>query len=102
MTGRENVSAGTVVARELDSGTKATFIGEMTPARADGFLCDCYQIILARSGLDVYVPTFTFGLGDPRPAIEPDIPMSLSAKDFFAGRDPVLGAALALPDPPAQ
>jgi len=102
MIGRENVSAGTVVARRLDAETKATLVGEMTPARADGYLCDCYEITLPKAGLIVTVPTFTFGLGDPRPAIAPDIPMALAAKDFFAGKDPVLDAVLALPDPPKK
>ena len=32
--------------------------------------------------------------GDPRPEVAPDIPMSLSSSDFFAGRDPILDAAL--------
>lgn len=101
MIGRENVSAGTVVARQLDSETEATFVGEMTPARADGFLCTCYDIVLGKSGISISVPTFTFGLGDKREAIAPDIPIALTARDFFAGKDPALEAALALPDPPA-
>jgi hypothetical protein len=33
--------------------------------------------------------------GNPRDAIEPDIPVELSSGDYFAGRDPVLQAALA-------
>ncbi len=35
--------------------------------------------------------------GDKRLAVAPDIPVVLSAADFFAGRDPVLARALALP-----
>ena len=34
-------------------------------------------------------------LGDDRPEIAPDVSMPLSSKDLFAGRDPVLDAALA-------
>ncbi len=94
MTGRENVSAGTVVAAALERGTKATFVGEMTPARADNFLCDCHDIVLPYSGFVVTVPTFTFHTGDQRDSIAPDVPMTLASTDFFAGKDPVLDAVL--------
>jgi len=94
MTGRENVSAGTVVAAALERGTKATFVGEMTPARADNFLCECHDIRLPYSGFVVSVPTFTFHTGDQRDSIAPDVPMALSSADFFAGKDPVLDAVL--------
>ena len=99
LIGRENVSAGTLVAAELDKRTSAVFVGEMTPARADNFRCDCHDIALPNSGFTVTVPTFWGRTGDTRDAIHPDIPMSLSAADFFAGRDPVLDAVLAGPRP---
>ena len=100
LIGRENVSAGTVIVRMLDEQTKAIFVGEPTPARADNFLCDCATIFLPASTFTVGVPTYTFHTGDPRPEIAPDVPMALAAADFFAGRDPVLAAALAgLPAP---
>jgi hypothetical protein len=95
LIGRENVSAGTVVAAQLDRLTQARFVGEMTPARADNFLCECFEIHLPNSGYVAGVPTYTFGTGDPREAIAPDVPMALSAEDFFAGRDPVLDAVMA-------
>ena len=95
LIGRENVSAGTVIVRMLDEQTKALFVGEPTPARADNFLCECANIFLPESTLTVGVPTYTFHTGDPRPEIAPDVPMALAAADFFAGRDPVLAAALA-------
>ena len=94
LTGRENVSAGTAVAGTLDRGTKATLIGEMTPARADNFRCDCSDIFLPDSRLTVTVPTQFLRNGDPRPAVEPDIPFALTAADFFAGKDPALDLAL--------
>ena len=95
LIGRENVSAGTVIDRMLDEQTKALFVGEASPARADGFLCDCVDVVLPASGFVVGVPSFTFHTGDQRPEIAPDIPMPPAASDFFAGRDPVLDAALA-------
>ena len=100
MIGRENVSAGTVVARTLDTETPAILVGEMTPARADNFLCECRDIALPNIGLTVEIPTYRFGNGDKRLAVEPDVPVALSAADFFVGRDPALKVALALEDPP--
>ncbi len=103
LIGRENVSAGTVVARELDKQTRGVFVGEPTPARADNFLCSCADIKLQNSKFVVTVPTFSFHTGDPRPAIAPDVPMALASADFFAGRDPVMAAALkGIRDPSGQ
>ena len=102
MTGRENVSAGTIVAQAFDTQTQAILVGEMTPARANNYLCECRDIDLANSGLSVSVPTEQNVNGDTRLAVEPDIPVALSAADFFAGRDPALKIALALKDPAAK
>ena len=33
---------------------------------------------------------------DPRLTIEPDVPVVVTAADFFAGRDPALEAAMAV------
>ena len=94
LIGRENVSAATSVVEYLDMKTKATFVGEPTPARADNFRCDCTDVVLPHSGFTISVPTWWDRLGDDRPEIAPDVPMALSSTDFFAGRDPVLDAAL--------
>jgi hypothetical protein len=94
LMGRENVSVATLYDYELDVHTQALLVGEPTPARADNFRCDCSLIPLKQSGIEVNVPTTMSYNGDLRPAINPDIPMSLSSTDFFAGRDPVLDAAL--------
>jgi hypothetical protein len=101
LIGRENVSAGTVIVRRFDDQTKAVLVGEPTPARADNFLCDCLDITLEHSGFVVTIPTQAVRTGDSRPEIAPDISMALSSTDFFAGRDPVLDAALkgTLPSP---
>ena len=94
LIGRENVSAATSVVEFLDRMTSAVFVGEPTPARADNFRCDCHDIQLPHSGFTISVPTTWDRLGDDRPEIAPDVPMALSSVDFFAGRDPVLEAAL--------
>jgi hypothetical protein len=52
-------------------------------------------LVLRFSRFAVGVPLDWDYPGDPRPAIEPDVTMSLSSVDFFAGRVPVLDAALA-------
>jgi Tol biopolymer transport system component len=93
LIGRENESAATVIATALDVETEAAFVGEMTPARADNFLGPNTDIELAESGFIFSVPTRRAGNGDPRMAIEPDLPIALSSIDYFAGRDPALEAA---------
>jgi len=94
LIGRENYSAATSVVEYLDRQTQALFVGEPTPARADNFRCECPNVVLPHSGFTISVPTSWDRLGDDRPEIPPDVPMVLSSTDFFAGRDPVLEAAL--------
>lgn len=95
LIGRENASAGTFVAGTLDRETKAVLIGEPTPARADNFLCPCMEINLSNTSWVVSIPTDFLANGDKRDAVLPDIPVALSAVDYFAGRDPALAMALA-------
>jgi hypothetical protein len=93
LIGREDISASTTVIAQIDAQTNAIFFGEATPARADNFL-DPVLIDLPASGWQLEIPTFTFHTGDPRSAIEPDVPIPPTAADFFAGRDRTLEAAL--------
>jgi hypothetical protein len=94
LIGRENFSVADSIVRDFDVNSAALLVGEPTPARADNFRCDCRDIDLAGLGITVTVPTQWDRLGDDRPQIDPDVRMDLSAADFFAGRDPVLEAAL--------
>jgi hypothetical protein len=94
LIGRENYSAATSVAEFFDRETNAVFVGEPTPARADNFRCECHDFQLPHSGFWLTIPTWYDRLDDDRPEITPDVPMALSSSDFFAGRDPVLDAAL--------
>jgi hypothetical protein len=94
LMGRENVSVATLFDYEFDVHTQALLVGEPTPARADNFRCDCYDIELKHAGIVVTVPTDMSHNGDPRPEIAPDVSMPLSSTEFFRGRDPVLDAAL--------
>ncbi|HEY3336290.1 MAG TPA: hypothetical protein VGK16_13745 [Candidatus Limnocylindrales bacterium] len=94
LIGREDVSASTTVIAELDKQTRAIFMGEATPARADNFL-NPESIGLPASGWRLVIPTYSWHTGDPRPAIDPDVAVPPTAADFFAGRDATLEAALA-------
>ena len=94
LIGRENESAGTVMAEAFDTQTAALMVGEPTPAMADNFLCPCTDVPLPTSGYTFSVPTARAGNGDARRAVVPDVLMRMTASDFFAGRDKVLDAAL--------
>ena len=94
LIGRENESAGTVMAEAFDTQTAALMVGEPTPAMADNFLCPCTDVPLPISGYTFSVPTTRAGNGDARRAVVPDVLMRMTAADFFAGRDKVLVAAL--------
>ena len=94
LIGRENASIATWIVREFDAHTEALLVGEPTPARADNFRCWCRDLTLPAFGATVTVPTEWLDLGDDRPEVPPDVEMLLSAEDFFAGRDPVLDAAI--------
>lgn len=94
LIGRENVSAGTQVAYFLDTEIEALLVGEPTPARADNFLCECVDLTLDNSRYVITLPRYSARNGDARDAVPPDVAMPLSSADFFAGRDPVLEAAL--------
>lgn len=94
---RENASASNALAAELRQTTAATFIGEPTPARPET-PGDETTFTLPDSGIVVHVPTDLIlppNREDPRDAaVSPDIPVDLTAADFFAGRDRVLEMAL--------
>ena len=94
LIGRENESAATVLAYMFDTETKATLIGEPTPAMANNFLCPCQDIDLATTGYVFSVPMARANNGDPRPAVMPDRRVATRAADFFAGRDIALELAL--------
>ena len=50
---------------------------------------------MPNSGLRALVATGSFGdPDDPRLTLEPDIAVPYTSADYFAGRDPVLEAAL--------
>lgn len=95
LIGRENESAATVVAYWFDTDTKATLIGEPTPARADPFTFEAKrEVTLPDTGYLFAMPTTRFGNGDKRRAVMPDVRLSPRSTDFFGGRDVTLDFAL--------
>lgn len=96
LIGREGFSATGALASSFDVATRATLFGEPTPTRANPFL-DPTMLNLPNSGLPIYVPTSRMEIveDDAQESVIPDVPVAWSAVDFFAGRDPVLDAALA-------
>ena len=97
LIGRLTFSAGTSLAVLLERrASNAVFIGEDSGG-APNFWADPETVTLPNSGLRVLIASRYFGIGGPddsRTTIEPDIAVPFSSSDYFAGRDPVLEAAL--------
>jgi antitoxin component of MazEF toxin-antitoxin module len=96
LLGRSTFSAATNFVTEVDRYTRARLLGE--PSGGSPNLWGDAQVVeLPRSGLTVRIATryWEFALrADKRLAVAPDVPVALTAADFFAGRDPVLARAL--------
>ena len=94
---RATFSAAANLAADLDRLTNAVFVGESTGGFVRGW-GDTTPLMLSATGLQLHVSfrywDFSKGPDDDRLAVEPDVPVELTAADFFAGRDPVLRAAL--------
>jgi len=94
---RITFSAAMQLVVDLEANTNAIFVGEATGGSPNQF-GDAIEIELRTFGLVARVATIsweTAGRHDERLTREPDIQVQLSSDDFFAGRDPVLDAALA-------
>jgi hypothetical protein len=96
LIGRHTFSSGLMNAIELDQAG-AVMIGEPagSPASHDG---EVKRFDLPAHGLAVQHSTRRFVYrGYDGPALAPELAVLLSSADWFAGRDPVLAAALARP-----
>lgn len=94
LTDRAIASAATNFSVDLDRLTNAIFVGEPGNGqpRLNG---DAVVFRLPYSGVQVMISTMVWNLSGPydtRRWIAPDIPVALTAKDYFANRDPVLEA----------
>jgi hypothetical protein len=96
LTSRITFSAAMQLVVDLETRTRATFVGEATGASPNHF-GDAERVELPATGLLAHVATIsweTAGPDDRRLTHEPDIDVPLRSEDFFEGRDRVLEAAL--------
>lgn len=101
LIGRRTFSSASLNARELREGTKAIFVGEPTGGNPYSPFRELAGLRLPNAGLTVYYTQRCIRPGRaPASAILPDVPVDVVSSDFFAGRDPVLEAALAVPAGP--
>ena len=95
--GRQTFSAGALFVTELEAqATSVVFVGEPT-AGSPNVYADVRPVNLTSSGIKVNVSSRYYDFAspnDPRPWIEPDIPVELSSADYFAGLDSILQAAI--------
>ena len=98
LIGRTTFSAAANFATEVDRTTSAVFVGEPTGG-SPNLYGDPVEVTLRASGLTANAAALYWEKGGPRDerlAVEPGVPVELTAADFFARRDPVLASALAL------
>ena len=96
LIGRNTFSAATLFAARLEQRTNAVFVGEPTGG-GPNFYADTEDFDLEYSGITITVATTyqtSTGRKDHRLTISPDIPVDLTSKDYFAGRDPILETVL--------
>jgi hypothetical protein len=98
LAGRATYSAAGNFVAEVEASTRARFVGE-PPGGSPHNYGDATQVALPSLGWTVNVATTfqaTTGRQDDRLALPVDVPVGLSAADYFAGRDPVLERAVRL------
>jgi hypothetical protein len=99
LTGRVTFSAAGNFVAEVENRTRARLVGEPTGGAPNQW-GDSTVLELPVAGLAVRVANQYVQVtrpADRRATITPDVRVDLTAADFFAGRDPVLARALALP-----
>lgn len=93
---RLTFSAAENFAVDLERVAHPIFVGEPSGG-SPNLYGDTVNTLLPTSGLQLRVARIYWQKStadDPRIAIDPQVPVSLSSDAFFAGRDPVLGAAV--------
>ena len=96
LIGRTTFSAAANFTTELERSTGVVFVGEATGG-SPNLYGDPVPVALPASGWTVHVASVYWQVSEPndaRVALEPDFVVTLSAQDFFGGRDPVLTTAL--------
>ena len=98
LTGRVTFSAAGNFAAEVEARTRARIVGE-APGGSPHNYGDSTDVVLESLGWTVRVPPVyveVLGRPDERSAVEPDVPVQISAADHLAGRDPVLATAISM------
>lgn len=93
--GRHTFSAAVNFSVDVRRLTRAVFVGE--PGSAPRAAGDPVFITLPNSGIVVKFSSNTWSLYSPdddRAWLAPDLPVTLTANDYFAGNDPILSATL--------
>jgi C-terminal processing protease CtpA/Prc len=95
LIGRVTFSAAMQLVVDLERRTSALFVGEPTGASPNHF-GDAEPLTLTQTQVCARVATIAWTTAgeDERLAREPDVAVALDSEAFFAGRDPVLEAAL--------
>ncbi|MDJ0710724.1 MAG: S41 family peptidase [Woeseiaceae bacterium] len=96
LTGRTTFSAAQHFLHKFEEFTYAAFVGEPSGAKPSHY-GDGRRVVLEHSGISLRISTIywhSWLANDFRDAINPHIPATLSSADYFAGRDPVLAAAI--------
>ena len=90
--GTDTVSAGVVIAAELEDSVRPIMIGEPSGSSPNMYLT-AEKIVLPHSRLQFEVSTEVFTVtdkADKRAFISPDIPMAMKFDDYANGRDPLI------------
>ena len=95
LTGRQTFSAAGNFVADVARAKGVRIVGELAGG-APSQWGDATDLPVERAGLNVRVATVYHDYGSAA-AVEPDVVVEPTAMEFFAGRDPVLAAALALP-----
>lgn len=96
LMGRNTFSAAQNFINHVERWTDATFVGEPSSS-SPNFTGEDNEVVLPYSRVFGSLSCFYWQDSDPfddRPWIEPDLPVQLSAADYFAGLDPVLERVL--------
>jgi len=101
LIGRRTFSSAQMLVNALQQYSSVLFVGEMTGSAPDHY-GDAAKVVLVNSGLTLRVSTRHWSswlAGEFRDGTGPHVAAAASGSDYFAGRDPVLDAALAYDAP---
>jgi len=90
--GTDTVSAGTVIAAQLEDSVKPIMIGAPSGSSPNMYLT-AEKVVLPHSLIQFEVSTEVLTVTsktDTRAYIAPDIPMAMSFEDYASGRDPLI------------